>query len=146
MKYNKNKHKALTALGRVLRSRPCCWRYVYMRFSLLSLFFFGFNVFACELSPEYIELRNDFAHKIREPYNSCKKATNSHLFYKAVVKCKEEGRGENIAGGCYHVVGYEVTHDKTELEHCEVLKPTTAQSIKHLEEYSKEKGISKCVK
>jgi len=28
---NKNKHNALSALGRVLRPRPCYWRYIYFR-------------------------------------------------------------------------------------------------------------------
>jgi len=42
------------------------------------------------------------------------------------------------------VVGYEVTHDESEHEHCEVLKPTAEQFAAYLQEIAKEKAIKKC--
>lgn len=41
---NKNKHKAPSALGRVLRSRPCYWR--YMRVTTFFILFISFTVSA----------------------------------------------------------------------------------------------------
>ncbi|KZN58607.1 hypothetical protein N473_04040 [Pseudoalteromonas luteoviolacea CPMOR-1] len=108
------------------------------------LLILSFNSFACELTAEYRSLRSEVTKQIREPYNSCIKSTRAHFYYKAVAKCKEEGRGENIGGGCYHIVGYEQTHDEKELEHCKILKPTIEQSKEHLKLVAKKKGIKKC--
>ncbi|MBU2709269.1 hypothetical protein KCM76_24955 [Zooshikella marina] len=117
-----------------------------MRKLLLPLLFLSFGSFACELTPEYKKLRTEVKKEITEPYNSCLKAARAHFFYKAVAKCKEEGRGEDIAGGCYHVVSYEVTHDKSELKHCEILNPKIAEIIEYLNEVAEEEGIQKCLK
>ncbi|WP_125719011.1 hypothetical protein [Pseudoalteromonas rubra] len=108
------------------------------------LLILSLNSFACELTAEYKSLRSEVTKQIREPYNSCIKSTRAYFYYKAVAKCKEEGRGENIGGGCYHIVGYELMHDKNELEHCKILKPTTEQSKEYLEYSVKKRGIKKC--
>ncbi|MBU2969072.1 hypothetical protein KO527_06905 [Pseudoalteromonas sp. C2R02] len=117
-----------------------------MRIILVLLFFLSFNSFACELTTEYKKLRAEVTKEIRSSYNSCLKSTKAYFFYKAVAKCEEEERGKNIGGGCYHVVGYEVTHDESELNHCKILKPTTAQSIEYLEQVAKNKKVEKCSK
>lgn len=117
-----------------------------MRIILVILFFLSFNSYSCELSTEYKKLRAEVTKEIRSSYNSCLKSTKAYFFYKAVAKCKEEERGKNIGGGCYHIVGYEVTHDESELNHCKILKPTTAQSIEYLQQVAKDKKIEKCSK
>ncbi len=116
-----------------------------MRILVIPLLILNFSALACDFTPEYIKLRSEVTKEIRESYRSCIKATSAHFFYKAVSKCIEEGRGENIAGGCYHVVGYEVTHEEMELAHCEILKPTNEQSIEYLQAVAKERGIAKCL-
>ena len=117
-----------------------------MRIMLVFLFFFSVNSYACELSADYKKLRAEVMEEIHSSYKSCLKSTNSYFFYKAVAKCIEEERGKNIGGGCYHIVGYEVTHDEYELNHCNVLKPTTAQSIEYLQQVAKDKKMEKCLK
>ena len=117
-----------------------------MRIFVIPLLILNFSALACELTPEYIKLRSEVTKEIRESYRSCLKATKAHFFYKAVARCIEEGRGKNIGGGCYHVVGYEVIHEERELEHCKILEPTIEQSIEYLQVVAKEKGITKCLK
>ena len=70
MTYNKNKHTALSALGRVLRPRPCYGRYIYLesimkKSTLLLLFFL---ITACgekELEVVKVEYSSEYALKDR---------------------------------------------------------------------------------
>ncbi|WP_040523616.1 hypothetical protein [Aliiglaciecola lipolytica] len=117
-----------------------------MRIIIFSLLFLSFNNFACELTTDYKKLRAEVTNEIRASYNSCLKSTKAYFFYKAVAKCEEERRGKNIGGGCYHAVGYEITHDESELKHCKILKPTMDQSIEYLKQVAKEKKIERCSK
>jgi len=117
-----------------------------MRTLPLIIFMFFFNAHACELTPEYKDLRNEAWKEIHSPYESCKKSSRSYFFYKAVAKCMEKGGGQNVAGGCFHIVGYQKTHDPADLEHCEIMKPSDEQIIEYFQELVKDRGVQKCVK
>ncbi|GAA5188893.1 hypothetical protein [Ferrimonas gelatinilytica] len=107
--------------------------------------FFSLSGHACKLNPEYKKLRAELTKEVREPYNSCIKSTRAYFFYKAVAKCEQEGRGKDISGGCYHVVGYEETHDESELNHCKVLKPTTEEFVALLKANAEHQTIKRCL-
>ena len=49
---NKNKHNALSALGRVLRTRPCYWRYMHvLRVSIIVAIFLPMVSISSEQEP-----------------------------------------------------------------------------------------------
>ncbi len=106
---------------------------------------FCINAGACELTSEYLALRVEAAKEIRQLYRQCKKAADAHFFYKAVAECIKEGKGKKVAGGCFHVVGYEETHSSADIEHCELLKPSSDQFIAYLHQVSQQKGVKKCI-
>ena len=56
-----------------------------------------------------------------------------------------EGRAKNVAGGCYHVVGYEQTSTQEDYEHCDILKPSIDEIKEYLDEFVKQKNIKKCI-
>jgi hypothetical protein len=121
-----------------------CKRYVSMRIVLTLALFFSFGSLACELTGDYQKARIHVRAELYKEYKSCKKAANSDAFYKAVAVCKKEGRGKDIGGGCFHVVGYElVTTDKL-TEHCEIFKPTNDDLDAYLAYHVKENTIEKC--
>jgi len=115
-----------------------------MRIILTLVFFISFSSFACELTGDYRKARIETRAELYKEYRTCKKAANSNAFYKAVAECKKEGRGKNVGGGCFHVVGYElVTTDKL-TQHCEIFKPTNKDLNAYLEYHISEKSIKKC--
>ena len=115
-----------------------------MRIILTLVLFITFNSLACELTADYRKARIKVRAELYEEYKSCKKAANSDVFYRAVAECKKEGRGKNIGGGCFHIVGYELITTKKLTEHCEIFKPTYNELDAYLEYYIREKSIQKC--
>ena len=65
-----------------------------MRKLLVPLMILSSSSFACELTPEYRELRVEIVKEIREPYNSCNKATHGHFFTKQWLNAKRKVEGK----------------------------------------------------
>ena len=117
-----------------------------MRLLPIIFLFFTPLSFACNLTEKYKELRSTLYKEVHESYYSCRESTSSYFYYLAVAKCIEEGRGEGISGGCFHVAGYEGNFRESDLAHCEVLKPKLENFKVYLKEQAKEKDIDKCLK
>ena len=146
--HNKSKHADLVKLSPfslAQKSRQLHQaRYVSMKVLIAAIFLFSFTSSACELTSEYKDLRRQVTDEVRASYRECIKTTKSYFFYKAVAECMDEGRGVDVAGGCYHIVGYEVTYQPEDIEHCSVLKPTAEQFAEYMEIASEEKGVQRC--
>lgn len=117
-----------------------------MKIYLIFLILFTSSSFSCELTKEYRELRSSLRKEAYESYNECKDSTRSYFYYQAVAKCKAEGKGENVGGGCFHIVGYQQTYTEKDIEHCNIFKPTIEQMKKYLNFIVKRDNISKCMK
>jgi len=81
---------------------------------------------SCELTKDYNKARVEAYRAIRgseNPYSKCKDTMREAHYWKAVSKCKVEGRGKIVGGGCQHVEGYQNSHTEVDVSHCEVLKP-----------------------
>ncbi|MDN3652525.1 hypothetical protein QWY77_07070 [Thalassotalea ponticola] len=115
-----------------------------MRTILILVLLATFSSAACELTVEYRKARIKVRADIHQEYRNCDKAAKSDAYYKAVSICKAEGRGKNIAGGCFHIVGYELVTTKELTAHCEIFKPKNGDLDRYLEYYMEENSIQKC--
>ena len=120
----------------------------YLALVLLSLFI-CFNSLAneeCALTKdESRELRKEARDAVIGPYRDCKDSINEAFYWKAVAECVSAGKGENIGGGCGHMVSYgqyptELYTDK----HCDIFKRETTDIKLYFELLVKEKTTEKC--
>ncbi len=110
----------------------------------ISIFWCGLTQ-ACGLTPEYVEARGNIHLKANKNYSSCVDAAKNHAYWKLFARCRGDGAGKEVAGGCEHVVGYRVgSIAKVESAHCEILKPSKESLQKLLDEIVFEKNINKC--
>ena len=147
------------AHNKFVNERTSCWtaksvaspqrgplqrRYVSMKIITILLAAFSSHSFACELTEEYKQARTNAYREANEGYRACVASVGAYFHYKAVAKCTKEGRGKNVAGGCYHVAGYEQTKTPENSEHCKVLKPTVEQVKEYFNSVVSEQNITKC--
>jgi hypothetical protein len=116
-----------------------------MKHITLAIFAFVNSVNACELTEEYKEVRNEVAKWARYEYQECNSSVSEFYYWKAVAKCKEEGNGENIGGGCQHVAAHTPSDaPRSAYTHCEVLKVSIDEAKMKLAEYVDHGKIKKC--
>ncbi len=95
---------------------------------LITLFSsFSLAVEECELTPDYLELRKSEGVNIwkftNQDYKNCVDGERHSAFYRAVYKCRKEGKGENVGGGCFHLAGmggYE--YKRPDVSYCKEFK------------------------
>ncbi|MDE1465570.1 hypothetical protein [Spartinivicinus poritis] len=115
-----------------------------MKIIAILLTLLSSNSFACELTEEYQQVRSKVYQEANESYQACVASVRAYFYYKAVAKCTEEVRGKNIAGGCYHFVGYEQTSTAKDSVHCEALKLTKEQIQGYFDSVVKKQNITMC--
>ncbi|MFC1751284.1 hypothetical protein ACFL2V_21090 [Pseudomonadota bacterium] len=118
----------------------------YIKLSLLIMVLISPYSSACELTEEYKKARLEVTKWARYEHQQCSKSVGTYYYWQEVAKCKEEGRGKNIGGGCQHVAGHTISKEpKGAREHCEILRVSSEERKEALEKYMKEENISMCV-
>ena len=101
---------------------------------------------ACTLTDEYKSAREEISKWSRYEYQECITSVNDFYYWQEVSKCKIEGRGKNIGGGCQHVAGYTQSKvPESAYEHCQPLKVIADEYEEALESYVKAEKIDKCL-
>ncbi len=105
----------------------------------------------CVLTEEYIDARAEVRNIVfgdDSDYAQCTRAASTQAFWLAVSACTDSGGGENIGGGCAHVVGHgeNVYWVEPEDSHCEVFKfeRTTERAKEMLQQVIEARGIQVC--
>jgi len=99
---------------------------------------------ACELTKEYREARTQIVKDAKYAYRACTGSVDSFHYWQEVAVCKKEGGGENVGGGCQHVVANRVSKAKRSYEHCGIFEISYDEIQKYFEVYVKSKNITKC--
>jgi hypothetical protein len=116
-----------------------------MKHLAFAIFAFVNSVNACELTDEYTKARNEVTKWARYEYQECNSSVSEFYYWQAVAKCKEEGRGENIGGGCQHVAAHTpLNAPPSAYTHCEALKVSIEEAKAKLSEYVVREKIKKC--
>jgi len=103
----------------------------------------------CELTDEYKRVRKevrDIVYGDNNDYGKCRNAAFNTEYWLALSKCVENGDGENIGGGCAHLVGRGKYLQPADTSHCEVFKlePTRELAQSLLRQIVQERSVEKC--
>jgi hypothetical protein len=121
-----------------------------MRSSLLLTVILAVQVSAwgsddCTTTKEFRDAKLEAFRAVREPYERCVSSMSEAYYWRAVTKCVADGKGENVGGGCSHLVGngsYPV--EPYDVSHCEVLRSDKADFEDYLEYLIRMRGIKRC--
>lgn len=118
--------------------------------SIILLLLFSHTLYAteeCVRTKEYMIERHKAFKKIREPYNKCVDSMHEAYYWKAMAKCRSEGKGENIGGGCGHLVtsgGFGYSAQEIDTSHCNIFKPKKSDLTDYLNYQIKAGKLKKC--
>ena len=102
--------------------------------------------YACELSPEYLQLRDIIFNKVDERFQSCTDAARSYTYWKLFSQCYSENVGTDIVNHCDDKVAYRVARAaREESVHCDVFKLTRAEMQQLLDETAISIEVEPCM-
>lgn len=118
-----------------------------MKYAIAILLLTSSVTYACEFTHEYKQAMYETIKWARYEHEECISSVNQYLYWQRVAKCKKEGRGEKIGGGCQHVESYRNSGElhNTLSRHCELLKVSDEEREEALAKHVKQMKIIKCV-
>jgi hypothetical protein len=110
------------------------------------------NAFSCELTEEYEVLAEEARHWATRDYKKCAESISEANHWYQLAQCKKSGDGEDIGGGCYHIMGKSLVSldDKygtvADIKHCNAFVKSEADIQKDIVGYAKYKKVVQCKK
>ncbi|PWK53323.1 hypothetical protein [Pleionea mediterranea] len=103
----------------------------------------------CEYTKEYSNLVEDVKESLigsKSEYFKCKESIRVANYWKAIANCTKQGRGNSVAGGCYHIVGNSTEKNEISNKHCDALKPIDFESTMYfnIKHQQRKYNIKKC--
>ena len=103
----------------------------------------------CSVTEEYGEARlkafSQAMEKVHYSYNTCSDSMHAAYYWKAIAMCRQEGLGQNIGGGCAHLVGNgSYPSEKIDISHCEIFRASPEVEKQYFEELLNKITVQKC--